>query len=199
MYVGLNLVINMKPHISLKSASSSYIPYTIKISTKSNLIDQKRGLVELRPGYHVAIRVVPKVVETTQEFEGFNVNVRKCKLSHESEELLLLQNYTKNGCEFDCALKKAMSVCKCLPWFYPNDFTELPICDMFAAKCFDMIMSDEKYYKNCRDECLEDCKGTSYVTIPSYEPLNLEETCDQPLIMDFFHSTTRNICKMILD
>ena len=31
-----------------------------------------------------------------------------------------------------------------MPWFYPNDFTEVPMCDMFAAKCFDDIMSNDK-------------------------------------------------------
>ena len=117
------------------------------------MIDQKRGLVELKPGYHVVIRVVPKIVETTEEFEAFDTITRKCKLSHESNELKFLKNYTKIGCEFECALKKAISICKCLPWFYPNDFTEVPICDMFAAKCFDDIMSNDKHYKVHNDSC----------------------------------------------
>ena len=137
----------MKPYINFESTLTSHLPHTIKISTKTNLIDQKRGLVELKPGYHVVIRVVPKVVETTKEFEAFGTNTRNCKLFHESNQLKFLENYTKIGCEFECALKKAISICKCLPWFYPNDFTEVPICDMFAAKCFDDIMSNDKHYK----------------------------------------------------
>ena len=176
----------MKPHINIESASTLHVPYTIKISTKNNLIDQKRGLVELKPGYHVVIRIVPKVVETTKEFEAFDTNIRKCKLSHESHKLKFLENYTKVGCEFECALKKAMAICKCLPWFYPNDFTGTPMCDMFGGKCFDMIMSNEKYYKKCKNICLEDCKGTSYMAIPSYVPLNYIETCQEPLFQDIF-------------
>ena len=162
------------------------LPYTIKISTKNDLIDQKRGLVELKPGYHIVIRVVPKVVNTTNEFEAFDTYTRKCKLSHESEKLKLLKNYTKIGCEFECALKEAISICKCLPWFYPNDFIEVPMCDMFAAKCFDDIMSNEKHYKDCRDDCLEDCKGTSYMAFPSYIPLNFADICKQKLFKDLF-------------
>ena len=176
----------MKAHFNYDSSSRSHIPYTIKISTKNNLIDQKRGLVELKPGYHVVIRVVPKIVETTEEFEVFSVNKRKCKLPHESHDLMLLKNYTKTGCEFECALRKAIDLCKCFPWFYPNNFTQTPMCDMFGAKCFDMVMSNDKNYKGCKMECLEDCKGTSYVAVPSYVPLDLPETCDQPLFKDLF-------------
>ena len=178
----------MKPHISFESASTSHLPYTIKISTKNNLIDQNRGLVELKPGYHVIIRVVPKVVETTKEFEAFSTYTRKCKLYHESSKLKFLKNYTKIGCEFECALKNATSICKCLPWFYPNDFIEVPICDMFAARCFDDIMSNDTYYKNCKDDCLEDCKGTSYVAVPSYELLNIADTCKQKMFKNLFSS-----------
>ena len=84
-FLGLNLVVNMKPHVILESAPTSNIPYTIKISTKNNLIDQKRELIELKPGYHVVIRVVPKVVETSEDFEAFDVKKRKCKLPHEKD------------------------------------------------------------------------------------------------------------------
>ena len=151
----------MKPHITLQSAPTSNIPYTIKISRQKNLIDQKRDLVELKPGYKLVIRVVPKVVETSEDFEAYNVEKRKCKLPHETDGLKFIQNYTKIGCEVGCAFDEALSICKCLPWFYPNEFTGTPMCDMFGGNCFDMIMSNEKYYKKCKNICIEDCKGTS--------------------------------------
>ena len=81
---------------------------------------------------------------------------------------------------------KASNICKCLPWFYPNNLTTLPICDMFGAKCFDMIMSDDTYYQNCTSQCLDDCNSTSYMIIPSYEPINIEETCNLKKFKEFF-------------
>lgn len=57
---------------------------------------------------------------------------------------------------------------------------------MFGGKCFDMIMSNDKHYKKCKKDCLEDCKGTSYVAFPSYVPLNYVEICQEPLFKELF-------------
>ena len=176
----------MRPHINLKDKSMVNNPYNIKISTMTDMIEQKRGSVELKPGYHVIIRVVPKIIETSEDFEKFDVTTRGCKLPSESEGLNFVQSYSKVGCEMECALNRSLAICKCLPWYYPNDFSGTPMCDMFGAKCFDMIMSDETHYKNCSAYCLEDCKGTSYLAFHSYDPINFEETCRQPLFVNLF-------------
>ena len=174
----------MRPYIHVEKTSLIHVPYTIKISGRNDAIDQKRGLYELRPGYHVVLRVVANVVNTTNEFESFDVNDRNCKLPHETDGFHLLQNYTKDGCEFECALNFALNVCKCLPWYYPNNFTGAPMCDLFGAKCFDMIMSDEQHYKKCPEKCLENCKGVSYVAFPTSEQINLVDVCNQPILKD---------------
>ena len=64
-----------------------------------NILDQKRGLIKLKPGFHVTIRVTPKVVDTSDDFVEFDVETRGCKLPYETDELKFLQNYTKDGCE----------------------------------------------------------------------------------------------------
>ena len=61
----------MRSLINLGTMTKPDIPYNVKISTKADIIDQKRGLIELRPGYHLVIRVVPKVVHTSEDFENF--------------------------------------------------------------------------------------------------------------------------------
>ena len=156
------MIVNMKPYLNLDSTTKSN-PYQIRISSQRSMIDQKRGLIDLKPGYKVSVRVIPQVVETSKEYASFNVKDRKCKLPHEIDGFKMLHLYTRIGCEFECALSQALQVCKCLPWYYPNNFTETPICDMFGAKCFDMIVSDETYYKKCPVDCLEDCKEVTYV------------------------------------
>ena len=156
------MIVNMKPYLNLDSTTKSN-PYHIRISSQTSMIDQKRGLIELKPGYMVSVKVIPQVVEASKEFESFEVKDRKCKEPHETDGFKLTHFYTRIGCEFECALSQALQVCKCLPWYYPNNFTETPICDMFGAKCFDMIISDETYYKKCPVDCLEDCKEVTYV------------------------------------
>ena len=167
----------MDPFVNLARNGESNTPYNIKISSKLDMVDQKRGLIEVRPGFKIVIRVVPKVIDTTAEFEKFDQSTRKCKLPHETNGLKLTNKYSKNGCEFECAVDEALTKCKCLPWYYPNNFTGTPMCDMFGGKCFDTIMSDERHYQECNGTCLEDCKGTSYVALPSLEPIHTKELC----------------------
>jgi hypothetical protein len=176
----------MKPYISSKNTINANVPYNLRISNKGNMIDQRRGLIELTPGYHTVVRVVPKVVETTEEFEKYDVTKRKCKLPYETDQFNMLKIYSKDGCELECAIDSALKICKCLPWYYPNNFTGTPICDMFGGKCFDMIMSDETNYKNCNKTCLEDCKGTTYISLPFKEEINIGNICREPLFKYFF-------------
>ena len=74
-----------------KSEKDNFVPYNLKISTKSNMVDQKRGLIELKPGYHVITKVIPKIVDTSESFKGFDVATRKCKLPYEKEGLMIFR------------------------------------------------------------------------------------------------------------
>ena len=92
--------------------------------------------------------------------------------------LRLFNNYSKVGCEFECAVKKATYLCKCIPWYLPNNFTEFPMCELFGSNCFDDIISDETFYKECSKECLNDCKGVTASFFATYVPLDLDEICE---------------------
>ena len=102
------------------------------------------------------------MVQTSEGFDELDVETRQCKLPHETSGFQFLTEYTRIGCEIECAAKKATSFCKCVPWNYPNNFTSLPICDMFGGYCFDTIMSNETFYKQCPLRCLEDCQVWQY-------------------------------------
>ena len=57
----------MKPYYSLSASETINIPYNIKISNKYNAIDQKREEIELKPGHHSILRVIPKIVDTNKD------------------------------------------------------------------------------------------------------------------------------------
>ena len=174
---GLHLWMNMKPFTQqLHNPTAS--EYKIGISTKKSLIDQQRNSIAIRPGHSVLINVLPRLFTTTTDFNNLDRNQRKCKLSHETEGFKFLKEYSRSGCEFECAVQKAISICKCLPWYYPNDFTEWPICELFGGYCFDMIMSDNTHYKECIGQCMRDCEVTTFMVIPSSVPLDLDHLCD---------------------
>ena len=176
---------NLRPLVSTEEAETPFIPYNVKISTKRNILDQKRGLIKLKPGFHVTVRVTPKVVDTSDEFVEFDLETRGCKLPYETDELKFLQNYTKDRCEFECAMNISLAICRCLPWYIPNYFNEASMCDMFGAKCFETVVSDERNYKNCAKQCLEDCRSTSFAAIPSYVPIDAKEICKEPIFTAF--------------
>ena len=185
LLIGLQFWVNMKPY-SNQPFGPKYIPYTVGVSEKDRFFDQKTSLYKLRPGYHTTIHVIPKILKTTTYFNDLHLNARNCRLPHETSEFQLLKEYSQKGCELECAVKKATSFCQCLPWQYPNNFTSLPICDMFGGYCFDQIMSNIIYYKMCKSNCLEDCQHTSLAIWHSTIPLETQDICKNGAYFDIF-------------
>ena len=172
------MVVNMRRYVSLPF-NSAQLAYTLGISSKTNNIDQKRNIVNILPGFLTVIRVIPQLIDTTDSFDQMANSSRNCKLSNEIEGLKLLKSYTKVGCEFECAVKKAVSICKCMPWFYTNNFTDTPICNSFSGHCFEHFVSNESNYKNCPNLCKEDCKGIPMTVVTNYVPINADELCKE--------------------
>ena len=172
------MVVNMRRYVSLPF-NSEQLAYNLGISSKTNNIDQKRNIVNILPGFLTVIRVIPQLIDTTDSFDQMANSSRNCKLSNEIEGLKLLKSYTKVGCEFECAVKKAVSICKCMPWFYTNNFTDTPICNSFSGHCFEHFVSNESNYKNCPNLCKEDCKGIPMTVVTNYVPINADELCKE--------------------
>ena len=168
----------MRQYVSLPF-NSPQLAYTLGISSKTDLIDQKRNIVNILPGFLTVIRVIPQLINTTDSFDQMSISTRNCKLSNEIEGLKLLKSYTKVGCEFECAVNQAVSVCKCMPWFYTNNFTDTPICNSFSGYCFEHFVSNESNYKKCPELCKEDCKGIPMTLVTNYVPINADELCKE--------------------
>ena len=180
---GLQMWLNLKPY-SIRKYGPKTVHYTLGISNPENGFDQKRNLIVLKPGHHIAVNVQPKVVQTSKAFDGLGTDLRKCKLNHETSGFQFLKQYTRKGCEFECAIQNAISVCHCLPWFLPNNMTGHSTCDMFGGKCFDIIMSDETWYKKCSTSCLEDCQEVVLSTQQSNFPLDMDDICGRGSFLD---------------
>ena len=168
---------NLKPYTA-QSHNAMATKYTIGISDKKNFIDQQRDMIYLKPGHHLMIKVMPRLVRTTKDFNELQRSQRNCKLSKETEGFSFLKQYSRKGCEFECAVKVAIPICKCIPWYYPNDFDEWPICNMFGGHCFEIMMEDSKYYQKCKKQCISDCHETTYMVIWSTFELELDSTCN---------------------
>ena len=161
---------NMEPY-SKQLYGMVHSPYNLGITQKNDQMDQKTSMFKVMPGQHIRIHVRPKIVDATDEFLSFPLSTRNCMLPQETQGFNFLNEYSRKGCELECAVQKAVSFCKCLPWYYPNNFTVLPMCDMFGSHCFDRIMSDQSFYKKCQNWCKEDCQEISLATWATIFPL----------------------------
>ena len=178
---GLQILLLMKPHVSLPNKDDAS-KYSLGISNSLSIIDQKLNVISIEAGMNTIVSVTPQLIETTEDFDALNPNTRKCRLPHETFEdlpygLKSAKNYSRTACEHECAFMKAVSVCKCTPWYYKNNFTTVPICEMFGGYCFDKVMSTRKFYKQCADYCLDDCNGIQQTWEKSFRPINIEKIC----------------------
>ena len=173
--------LNMKPYSDSDQYSSikQTSQYSLSITDKRNHIDHKRNIIYLRPGHQTYIKVLPRIVNTSESFEALTLAQRKCKMPYETDGLMFVTNFTRVGCELECAAQLAVDVCKCIPWYFPNNFTYMPMCDMFGGHCFDRIISEETNYKRCPELCLEDCQEMSLTLLPNIIPINYDQACSE--------------------
>ena len=176
------MLLLMKPRISLPYSDVS-TTYSLGVSTPLNSMDQKLNVMDLEPGLHTVVSVTPQFIQTTEEFNELPYYSRRCKLPHETIDLKSFKNYSRTACEHECAFMKAVSACKCTPWYYRNNFTAVPICEKFGGLCFDNVMSTRKFYKQCSDYCLEDCNGMQLSWEKSFRPINIDKICKRGSVL----------------
>ena len=172
----------MKPHVSLPNKDEAS-EYSLGISNSLGIIDQKLNVISLEAGMNTIVSVTPQFVETSDGFNDLNPISRNCRFPHETFELKSVKSYSRSSCEHECAYNKAVSVCKCTPWYYKNNSTTMPICEMFGSYCFDKVMSIRKFYKQCTDYCLEDCNGMHLSWEKSFRPINIEKICKRGSVL----------------
>ena len=168
--------LNLKPQ-TLQVHNRKATKYKIGITGPFDVIDQQRNLIDVRPGEQAQIKVIPRLVKTTTDFDNLRLDQRKCKLSHEANGISFLNTFTRIGCETDCAIKKAIPICKCIPWHYPNSYDKWPVCEMFGAHCFDLMMAADPNYNGCKYNCQKDCKEIDYIVLPQYFPIDFKKEC----------------------
>ena len=175
-FIGLDMWLNLKPQ-TVQMHNRKATKYKIGITGPFDVIDQQRNLIDVRPGEQAQIKVIPRLVKTTTDFDNLRLDQRKCKLSHEANGISFLNTFTRIGCETDCAIKKAIPICRCIPWHYPNAYDRWPVCEMFGAHCFDLMMADDTNYRGCKYNCQKDCKEIHNIVLPQYFPLDFKKAC----------------------
>ena len=87
--------VNMRPYSNMMHSSVA-TPYAVGVSRAQTLFDQKINVIPIKPGHEVSIKVIPKLVTTTLEFDQEDVEIRKCKSSQETEGFYFLRQGDNN-------------------------------------------------------------------------------------------------------
>ncbi|XP_058827941.1 uncharacterized protein LOC131687868 [Topomyia yanbarensis] len=80
---------------------------------------------------------------------------RKCIYHHESSSYFKL--HTPNLCKIDCRIKKALEMCRCIPFFY--NIPNLVKCNASGMVC---LSRKFHYWYDGSCNCVEQCESTKF-------------------------------------
>ena len=165
------------------SRTSQY--FLLSFTNEFNPYDVIQESFKIMPGYQHTFRIIPSQISTTKRFDDMKLADRKCRLKHENDDMKLMKSFSKSGCEFECAIRKASYTCHCLPWSIPRKDFNFKMCDMLGNVCFRNTFNSLKTYKDCN--CMNDCQATTYAISESSRPIiNWKDFCLQNKIIDSF-------------
>ena len=126
-------------------------------TTKSSLI------LKAARKYH--IEITPEGEMVTDTFKSLSLKQRKCHLENEVFDNSIFKTYTKRNCEYECHVKLAEQICKCIPWDYLHN-RKSPECDVFGRTCFYNAMENLTISnKNHCSHCINGCDHITYNAI----------------------------------
>lgn len=82
---------------------------------------QSHQAVDLPVHKQLFLRVLPSVVTASPELDEYTPLNRRCYFSHE-RPLALFKIYTQRNCQFECRVNCSLSLCDCVPFFFPSKF-----------------------------------------------------------------------------
>ena len=122
-------------------------------------LDEDLRSISLEPGHEYLIELQPYGQMSSEDFKDMSREKRKCRLIHETYEDATYPIYTKDGCLYDCHVKKAFNDCLCVPWDFSNNLKNATECDIFGRTCFFNKIAnfshtmENKSCSHCEEEC----------------------------------------------
>ena len=121
--------------------------------------------LKLKSGMEYFVDIIPHVTKTTKAFKKMDIHNRDCKLQHEVEKNSIFKVYTQENCKYECKIKKAEAMCKCIPWDFTHKNGITPECDIFGRTCFYNAMDYLAKSQSLCNHCMKECDYTIYETI----------------------------------
>ena len=124
--------------------------------------DQLTTALKLEANNEYYIDISPTGQVSTQGFRDIDHAQRKCHLKNEVLQSSIFKVYTQANCNYECYVKQAKELCKCIPWdFLHNEQSDE--CDIFGRTCFINTMENlAKSPNNSCEYCLKECDYIKY-------------------------------------
>jgi len=170
---GLNIVLNMFKTISMESSSKNLI---LSVSNHREWVNIFAVNFVIEPGHSYIFKVIANQIITTKRFEEMSFADRECYMSHETNNLQWLNQYSKSGCQYEFAIKQAIQNCNCTPWNIPKaNLESIKFCEENPTSslensgvCFNKVFSQ---FSTNDCECPSNCNDTSFTVFDSKQPL----------------------------
>lgn len=151
--------------------------YLLRIGEFMDLYAMAHLGIKIYPGHKHKIQIYANQHATSDDFQSLDLNVRKCRYSHENPfgNVSLFKQYNQKSCSFECKLRICERTLKCIPWFLPPVNASLPLCDGFWTYIFQHYMGTD-HDENCQ-MCQPDCELITFHPIESKEKLDPKVIC----------------------
>ena len=176
--------------------------FKMGLSTLSNYFDMKTTSEDIMPGYHTIWKVQAMEIYASDDLHDVPVDKRNCKFPDEVSEMEIFDVYSKKACEFECALKGALDICRCYPWYIPAkpSMKKHTVCNTYGNYCFRETMTRINLSKNCT--CLPTCHHIEFTHVEQLRPIDVDKACyngldSNPMIETY--SIIRQIGYMMMD
>lgn len=124
--------------------------FTLALNEAINSFDVITNALVLSPGQKTSISIAATLFKTKNEIRnGYSIKERKCMYRDEGR-LTLFKQYSKQGCEYECALKAATEEVGCVPWNYLHLKDDMDLCTRGYVKKFEDFLLQSLRSEKCR-------------------------------------------------
>ncbi|TRY73274.1 hypothetical protein TCAL_01937 [Tigriopus californicus] len=144
------------------SSNMGYGSFIVGFNPSWKSFNMRSKITRLRIGYETEVLITPFELRASERLRDLSFAQRRCRFPDElTPDMTFFKRYSQDGCQFECLLKAATSICLCTPWDYPFLVPELrDTCSFYGALCFNEILKNVT--ENAKCSCLADCSDVQY-------------------------------------
>ncbi|XP_048509629.1 uncharacterized protein LOC105687428 [Athalia rosae] len=131
--VGLSVVFDLEGHF-YGGATRPYIGASVLIHDPEDYPEISLLSTMAEPGKEVDIAITGTIIQSVENIRALSIDQRQCWFDGEAK-LGSTEQYSYQTCVTECRIDHILSLCNCVPFYYPNVFANARTCDLTDVKC----------------------------------------------------------------